>query len=49
MKYRKPEVLSLESAASAIQSMAKGPHTTIDNAPMMPATFDSPPAYEADE
>ncbi|MGH9500356.1 MAG: hypothetical protein ACRD3L_14535 [Terriglobales bacterium] len=49
MKYVKPEIVALGPAVAAIQSiLSKGPYSHRDNS-VMPATFNDPPAYEADE
>ncbi len=47
MKYEKPEVLIIATAAVAIQSTSKGGSQHEDN--IFLQTYSNPPAYEADE
>jgi|HubBroStandDraft_5_1064220.scaffolds.fasta_scaffold55028_2 hypothetical protein len=49
MKYVKPEIVPLGTAVTAVQTiLSKGPYPHRDNVGT-PATFNDPPAYEADE
>ena len=48
MKYGKPEILTLATAAAAVQSTDKGLFSNLDNT-TQPMTWSNPPAYEADE
>jgi hypothetical protein len=47
MKYTRPELLIMTTAAVAVQSSSKGNFQHLDN--IMEESYSVPPAYEADE